>query len=521
MRRVGTVVYRFLIVGLMLFFLMRPTAGAEQLPVGPWKHSDYTSAFREADKDSKFLLLFFDDRSPQCRDFTDRCTDAKLVAALNNFVCARLPLEAAVVVNGRSVRLLDLKGFRSLKSGPGLALVDLKNRHSDSFERITATWPFGAEQSISNDDLLALLILTPTDRLSREPLSNEQIRQGTACPSRDQQACEASDSVATEQHVKNKAADSEKETSKFKKESLSTAAEQQHSEPCPARAGVPTTQSEASAATESHETDAPSDTGILWLSDYATAAATARRDRRMLLVEFTHTDDPLWQRFASEVWCDPEVVARTRRYVCVRVPYDVALETDDGRQPLLKHNAFSEMQGRPGLAIIDYVHPNSPYYETVVSQFPVTERFQYSARQVAIMLDLPPGTLTQRTLIYAVRTHPERPASADGELLPELQQEAERHSDYQARIQRQGHHFWERRFHRLNAILPRGLVAREVCAESWPGQGLLEAAIECVRCWRLSSGHWNAVRARHAVFGYDMKRGRNGVWYATGVFGGH
>jgi len=49
--------------------------------------------------------------------------------------------------------------------------------------------------------------------------------------------------------------------------------------------------------------------------------------------------------------------------------------------------------------------------------------------------------------------------------------------------------------------------------------GLLAAAIECVRCWRLSSGHWGAVRESHPVYGYDMKRGDNGIWYATGIFG--
>ncbi len=58
---------------------------------------------------------------------------------------------------------------------------------------------------------------------------------------------------------------------------------------------------------------------------------------------------------------------------------------------------------------------------------------------------------------------------------------------------------------------------REVCAESWGGQHLVEAAIECVRCWRLSSGHWSAVCARSRFFGYDMKLGANGVWYATGI----
>jgi hypothetical protein len=83
----------------------------------------------------------------------------------------------------------------------------------------------------------------------------------------------------------------------------------------------------------------------------------------------------------------------------------------------------------------------------------------------------------------------------------------------------QGHHNWETRFVRITSTLDV-LSAREVCAESWPGEHLLEAAVECVRCWRLSDGHWSAVNAYQPMFGYDMKRGRNGIWYATGIFGG-
>jgi hypothetical protein len=138
---------------------------------------------------------------------------------------------------------------------------------------------------------------------------------------------------------------------------------------------------------------------------------------------------------------------------------------------------------------------------------------------MAVILDLPSGTLTQRTLIYAVRTHPDRPASTEGAFDVYLASEAQSHSEHQARIRLQGHHNWGHRFHRINGKLPHGLLACEVCAESWPGENLVEAAVECVRCWRLSSGHWSAVRAKHAVYAYDMKRGSNGVWYATGVFG--
>ena len=132
---------------------------------------------------------------------------------------------------------------------------------------------------------------------------------------------------------------------------------------------------------------------------------------------------------------------------------------------------------------------------------------------------LPPGTPTQLALISAIRTHPDAPTSTNGTFDPMLAKEAERHSLHQARIQRQGHHNWDQRFRRINAALPAGFTAIEVCAESWPGQTLAEAATECVNSWRQSPGHWKAVSEGYPLYGYDMKRGRNGIWYATGIFG--
>jgi hypothetical protein len=148
-----------------------------------------------------------------------------------------------------------------------------------------------------------------------------------------------------------------------------------------------------------------------------------------------------------------------------------------------------------------------------------TTEGEYTPEQLEVIANLPPGTPTQRALIYAIRIHPDAPASTNGTFDPMLAKEAESHSLHQARIQRQGHHNWDARFRRINAVLPAGLVACEVCAESWPGESLVEAAIECVRSWRTSSGHWRAVRTACPVYGYDMKRGSNGVWYATGIFG--
>ena len=58
----------------------------------------------------------------------------------------------------------------------------------------------------------------------------------------------------------------------------------------------------------------------------------------------------------------------------------------------------------------------------------------------------------------------------------------------------------------------------EVVAESWPNQNLIDSCVDCVHSWRQSPGHWSAVQARQASYGYDIRRGGNGIWYATGIF---
>ena len=93
--------------------------------------------------------------------------------------------------------------------------------------------------------------------------------------------------------------------------------------------------------------------------------------------------------------------------------------------------------------------------------------------------------------------------------------EAESHSAHQADIRKQGHHNWQTRSQRIAA--GRG-GASEVCAESWENQDLLDSCVDCVASWRQSSGHWNAVRSPQSAFGYDIRRGSNGIWYATGIF---
>jgi hypothetical protein len=271
------------------------------------------------------------------------------------------------------------------------------------------------------------------------------------------------------------------------------------------------------------ELEIPRPAELSWETDYLSACDRARESKRMLLIYFHRPDDaPLCRKFEQEALADAEIRALMQEYVLLKMPVEKKVDLpNEGEVILHRHASFAEMCRLPGVAILDFAHPEASYYEHVVSVFPFLKGKAYSPEQMKVILQLPPGTLTQRTMIYAVRTHPEKPKSTDNTLDANLVAEATAASAYQARIGVQGHHHWERRFHKINRMLPGHLWACEVCAESWPGQGLLESAIECVRCWRYSSGHWSAVKADQPRYGYDMRRGRNGIWYGTGIFGKH
>lgn len=276
----------------------------------------------------------------------------------------------------------------------------------------------------------------------------------------------------------------------------------------------------AGALSHSAEAKPGSDGSPVWHSDYGEAVRAAQQGQKMLLILFS---DPKASsraaRFRDEILAHSGLGKALSKYVLLELATDATIQTATGECTLLRTQPLAEMLGLDGVAIADYSDPASETYESVVSVFPFLHGEIYDLRKTQVILDLPPGTLTQRTLIYAVRTHPEGPQSTRGQFHPNLGREARWHSGLMARLRRSGHHQWETRFHRINRQIPGGLTATEVAAESWPGQRLLAAAIECVRCWRLSSGHWRAVRASHPCYGYDMRRGSNGVWYATGIFG--
>jgi len=257
-----------------------------------------------------------------------------------------------------------------------------------------------------------------------------------------------------------------------------------------------------------------------WQSDYGRACAQAAGQKKDLVIHFRDEAGRL-----DAALGDPTVKKKLGGYVCLRVPESYTLEG----QRLLDHPALREMIGQPGLVVISYHDPDLPYYRAAISVHPLVSSHyawvpDYGIEQIQTILDLPAtATLSQRSMIYAIRVHPERPRSVHSACHSAFLEHARRHSTRQADTRRQHHADLLATSSRLQSELGEPLGgASEVVAESWGrvvgGENVLEAAFSCVDAWRHSPGHWSAVSRAHRYFGYDIARSDDDKWYATGIF---
>jgi hypothetical protein len=94
---------------------------------------------------------------------------------------------------------------------------------------------------------------------------------------------------------------------------------------------------------------------------------------------------------------------------------------------------------------------------------------------------------------------------------------AEKHARSMATRRHQDHKDWDNgrqmgRFWDIQIEMP-GVEAREICAESWPGDSVKEAAAGCWDEWKTSPGHWSVANGKPDLYGVGMARSRKGIYY--------
>jgi len=257
-----------------------------------------------------------------------------------------------------------------------------------------------------------------------------------------------------------------------------------------------------------------------WHTDYSTAFREARSEGKMLFLFFRDEANPrLADIYEKDVLASPELSEPLSKVVRVAVPLTAVRpfripELPD--EPLLAHDSFKYMYGQQGLAMVDLAGRDSEHYGQVVSAHPFSAGRHYTVRSTRIVLGLPAGSITQRTLIYAVRLHPAAPLSTtDGKCHGYLCQKARQSSQLMAMYGSVGHHDWGTRSGEI--AFQTGRTAQEVAAMSG-NRSLIGAAVEVVDQWYGSPSHWGIMSAPAAIFGYDLVRDSAGNWWGTGLF---
>jgi hypothetical protein len=232
--------------------------------------------------------------------------------------------------------------------------------------------------------------------------------------------------------------------------------------------------------------------------------------KKNLILYFSGNKDcKLSNSFNSLIKNDKECKDALKPFNRLRVYHDSCKELE----PLYKDVLFDS----PGLVLLDCsTQPINIKAILPFKQGKYSKVARVSPKSVLMFLNSPADSLTRNTLIYAIRTHDENPQSTDSVPSEVLMDAATKHAEYQATILVQGHQYWDYRASQIRKSLP-SVSPTEVCAESWSNLSLIDAAEDCVHSWRQSSGHWRAVKSKSKMFGYDIQRGRNRIWYATGI----
>lgn len=261
--------------------------------------------------------------------------------------------------------------------------------------------------------------------------------------------------------------------------------------------------------------------GTRWLDDYSKATAAAMEEKKDLVIHFYGKENNL-----DNSLDDVTVKKKLDGFVCLKLPTDYAFE---GKK-LLDYPALVEMRGQPGLVVVSFHDSKLPTHAMVVSAHPlIKSRYAwvpaYGAEQIKVTLSLPvKATLSQRSMIFAIRVHPEVPQSVYCDCHPAFLAHAQAHSKRQAGMNNQHHADLIATSNWLRTQGANFGGASEVVAESWGrriagDECVQEGSFCCIDMWRHSAGHWGAVAGRHTYFGYDICQAQDGTWYACGIFG--
>ena len=261
-----------------------------------------------------------------------------------------------------------------------------------------------------------------------------------------------------------------------------------------------------------------------WHEDYVSAYAEASQQKSFLLMLFRNPAERDQLEAADSPLGDPQLRPILEQFSRVELPVNAAIPATQGDASqddtipslLLQHRSFRHLHSRAGLAIVDLTDPESSNHARVVSVLPLPEEGRFDVNNLELLLTLPHGSISQRTLLFAVRRTVPDSSLSMREFAPTLTQFARRNCRYMA--------------HREQSVPFEQDVRREAVASEFGPQAELrelvfatdtattihDAALQAVNEWMAAADSLETLTAPADAMGMELFQSpETGRWYAT------
>ena len=271
--------------------------------------------------------------------------------------------------------------------------------------------------------------------------------------------------------------------------------------------------------------EAPAES-LSWHNDYLAAYVEASREKRFLLMLFRENavgGEPL---SPTESVFDPSLRPMLEQFSRVELPLnaampDISKSNQDAEQNglpdlLLKHRSFRHLGMRPGIAVVDLTDPASPNHARVVSALPLPESGQFNNADLMLALNLPQGAISQRTLLFAIRSTVPDSSLSMRDFSQTLIELAHRNSRFMANAGQVGSFDLENRAQQVEKEFGSQADLRELVFATETETTIHDAALQAVTSWISNSESFDILDSPAKAMGMEMfQNSESGRWYVT------
>lgn len=271
--------------------------------------------------------------------------------------------------------------------------------------------------------------------------------------------------------------------------------------------------------------DVPVDS-LKWHSDYLAAYVEASQEKRYLLMLFRDAvfgGEPLTS--IDDVFA-PSMRPILEQLSRVELPLNAAMpilsdKNNDSQKKglpnlLLKHRSFRHLGTQPGIAVVDLTDPSSPNHARVVTVLPLPETGQFQDDSLKLALNLPKGAISQRTLLFAIRSTVPDSSLSMRKFNSTLVELAHRNSRYMANAGEVGSFDLETRQQRIEQEFGPQAELKQLVFATDSETTIHEAALQAVTNWIETSESFDVLDAPATEMGMEMfQNSESGRWFVT------